>query len=710
MFTCARRGVRAIAILTVVITGPAWAQEASSPKVSDYSSFDAGAVVSEAARLRADSPADKTAQRALAGRAAALVLEAEAPQGRPTELWNQLATLAAPALSDLPPEQREPLRLKLLGGASAGAPAEWADLQARVLLVSAVDNSGRAATALIEGWLQSHELDSLSISELQFCIKHSLPNNVDRKAFTVTWTGMLTASRTGAYKFSTTPINVNKQFGVDRVRHTLVAAVGDATVLNAVPPTPEELRARMASRINEAGTNETPSPEIVEWPFEGDPVQLQAGQAVPIRVDMTYECTQPSPADMPTAILCWEGPGMSRQPVFKEALSSGDGAAPGLRAEYRWQEHGEPRTAVAESSVVDFAWASPASVAPSNPELLARLTERYWGLATDPAYIDKCASGEVHAFVQDDESTACLSAAQRQAFLELATNNAALLDRLTDGQLLLTYRKLRFGAEEQALDFVGRWMQQHANVAPAITSAFYEQNREVYRQLADHLARQQYGQHAALRDEYLELDGGECALPVAYTTTYALQIVDRLAALALPGPEADARKSASSEWIEQIDETLANTALPSNQRINWLIARAQAAEAMTSASPSVAIAPRENYLAGLKWILESRMHVKDITNYQRSLLEEVARLAAMNRQAQLDTAIDAAEGVDPVVLASWKAEVGALRQLRRDQIARDRESSRSAHRRILEERREQAVQRDDRDEIARYDALLSRGR
>jgi hypothetical protein len=627
-------------MVAAALAGPAWGQPAS-PGVSDYSSFDAGAVVSEAARLKADGLTDQAAEHALARRAATLVLEADVPQGRPAEAWNQLATLAALAIDDLPPEQREPLRDKLLGGASAGAPAEWADLQARVLLVSAVDTSGQAATALVDQWLQSHDLNSLSISELQFCIKHCLPSNAERKAFTVTWTGMLAAPRTGAYKFSTTPVNVNKQFGIDRVRHTLVATVGSAAVLNAVPPTPEELRAQMARRLKDTGASETQSADIVEWPFEGAPVQLQAGQAVPIRVEMSYECTQPNPADMPTAILCWEGPGMSRQPVFKEALSSGDGAAPGLRSEYRWQEHGEPRTAVVESSVVDFAWASPASVAPSNPELLARLSERYWELAIDPAYLEACAAGDVvHAFVQDENSTVGLSAAQRQAFLELATNNAALLDRLTDGQLLLTYRKLRFGAEDQAIDFVGHWMQQRPDLVSAIVDDFFPRNREPYYELATEMALQLPSQLQQLQDSFLEQENGRCVLPVAYVITYGKSLLDSRAMASVTS--ATEMPTGMSDWIDYLAEKAGETTVPGDARANWLLARAQAAESAVIFGDLGPVA-RENFLAGLEWLTEARLIVEGMEVKERVYREEVARVLAARRQSKLAPILDAAD-------------------------------------------------------------------
>jgi hypothetical protein len=691
MITSAACTVRVVAMVMVAaaLAGPAWGQPAS-PGVSDYSSFDAGAVVSEAARLKADGLTDQAAQHALARRAATLVLEVDAPQGRPTEAWNQLATLAALAIDDLPPEQREPLRDKLLGGASAGAPAEWADLQARVLLVSAVDTSGQAATALVDQWLQSHDLNSLSISELQFCIKHCLPSNAERKAFTVTWTGMLAAPRTGAYKFSTTPINVNKQFGTDRVRHTLVATVGSAAVLNAVPPTPEELRAQMARRLKDTGASETQSADIVEWPFEGAPVQLQAGQAVPIRVEMTYECTQPNPADMPTAILCWEGPGMSRQPVFKEALSTGDGAAPGLRSEYRWQEHGEPRTAVVESSVVDFAWASPASVAPSNPELLARLSERYWELAIDPAYLEACAAGDVvHAFVQDDDSTAGLSAAQRQAFLELATNNAALLDRLTDEQLLLTYRKLRFGAEEQAIDFVGHWMQQHANVAPEFSLDFFEANRRPYSALGELLAYQLPLHLDELNENYLELDDGRCSLSAAYALAYGHLM-----------------NGAAKQWIEHLSAKLADDSLAAEQRINWLLARAMTAE-IAGPSPrrdaGVARFPLGKVVlsAGRGWLDEASLIAEHPETIQRVQKERLAR-----RLAQREWALAEREIADSHLPRDWHDQLVRLKDAAERQAAQERSGSQAALLAEFSRRSQLAEQRGDRAEAERYQQLV----
>lgn len=646
---------------------------------------------------RPDDPlADAARRDALTQRALDFLLSGD--------LWNRgeyatirlLAKTAEPKLTSLTEERKAKLEELLVGMASEDA-ASFEQLQARVALLDAAGAHDASAVGAVEKWLSSRDLSSLGIEQIAWCLAESLPDRSEVKEFTVVWEGMIKAPRSAEYEFSTTPINVNRQ-GRDFVKHTIVASVGDVEALH----TPQEPAVS-------GGEVEKQSPRFLarlaslEWKSVGSAVALAANQSTPIRIEMHYEASRPTTAVPASAILFWKGPGLERQPVAEKALVGPGGEQGGLRAEYRWSVKGERQTAVEESAIVDGVWLTPSTIAPVSPALIKRLSDRLWSLAASEEYLQRCAAGEaVHIFCSSPQAAETLSSARRQEFLELLVAQPGLLGKTNDVQLLSLYKGLRFGAEEAAIDLLGTWMQQHADVQPEIVADFFEKNRRVYWELGQLLATQQPEMLLRLREDYLMTDDEHCALPVAYTLSYGYLAADRLAPPSLEAMEdpAAAPKMRFEEWSELLAEKADDKELDDSLRINWLLARAHAEEAQPD------IASREDYLTGSEWLQKAKLLPGNETDYARVFTEEVARLVSMNHEAQVRQILDSlkrdlsAPAISKMQVESDHAFVVA--HARRNQIAAN---ARNAY--VAKLRRRRAAAAAQSSDTSRYDKLLA---
>jgi hypothetical protein len=418
---------------------------------------------------------------------------------------------------------------------------------------------------------------------------------------------------------------------------------------------------------------------------------LQAGQAAPIQVEFSYECAEPSPAYSPSAILCWKGPGINRQPVAKAALAHPDGKTPGLEAEYRWSQSGAARVRAQDDASIDFAWPTPAMAVPRSPELVTQLSGHLAQLVEAPQYIDKCVSGQTaHAYLQDYASTSQLGSAQRRAFLQLLLDRPELLEKASGEQLLNVYRKLRFGAEEMALDVMGHWMQQRSNVTSEITADFFERNRRVYDELADCLGRQLPKELDALRDNYLANGDGGCVLPVAYTLSYGYLAADR-SGISLSASAGKPAPSQFEEWIHYLTDKLADKSIAADNRINWLLARAQAEETRQSSG-------RLNLSAGRAWIDEASLTVEDEQAALRVAQERIARLVGMRLWPEAEAVVKSM----PHAPAAWQAALNASKRSVDDELKQEADHAHRSLVREFERRREKAAKRDDKVAEARY--------
>ena len=262
---------------------------------------------------------------------------------------------------------------------------------------------------LVEQWIVATGIDQLAVEQARWCLEQSLPQNAERNTFTAVWTGRLSPPRAGQYTFSVSPININKSGPpLETVKHSIKVLVSDQLLVDANP---------------------------IEWKSIGTPIQLEADRPVPLRVELSYSSTDGTFGDSPHAFFFWEGPGIEKQIVPPDVLTSGEGDDKGLQSEYRWNDAGQEHVAVQRDQNIEFAWATCRDLAPRNPELATELTKRLWQLAVDPAYLaSKLVDPpppQAHVYFRNYTSTEFLSIAQRRQFLQILQQNPRLLKRPT---------------------------------------------------------------------------------------------------------------------------------------------------------------------------------------------------------------------------------------------------------------------------------------
>jgi hypothetical protein len=701
-------------VLIATLSSLSFAQRASK----EFSSATAEQLIAEADR-RSSSNEFNAVETAIAVRAIELVLAQGASDQLEPSKMNRLLKLAEPRLPQLNAGQRQQFAA-LVAKQPANKPGSSLDeLQSRVILLRASGDVDGRIPQIIEEWVNARGIDSLSIDEAEWCLRESLPNKTQRKAFSVIWTGLLTAPRAGDYIFSVSPININGALGANAVRQTISVSVAGKSLIQAGPA-----ETTIAKGQPKLPPQSAPPSNEQQWKYKAEPMDLTAGQAVSVRVEMHYQCSEPSYANSPSAILYWEGPGIDRRPVAADFLSVPDQTSNGLLAEYHVTDQRQAVTIKQNNANIEFAWVKPADMAPSNPELVMRLTQRLWTIVTDRIFIGQCASGAVkHPYLEDYSSAEYLSCAQRKQFLQLVQDTPGLLSRVDDQQLLRLYRQFRFGDADRALDTVGHWMQTHADIAPRITDQFYRDNRQVYAELAEQLTRQLPEQYRLLQSRYLEMPDGRCALPVAYTLSYSYRALDQVAsmsALEAPPLKKPARRQPgdkppvppkppeppSAGWVKVLTNKIDDKSLSETAHANWLLARAQAAEAAAPAAMSAG-SPRENYLAGLNWLTEAHLSTKDPNIQSRIYLEEVARLAAMNQMKKANETLSAAgQVVSAEEIQSWRRDVEVIAALRMAAQVAAKEAGRNGYISAIQRRKASAVARNDKAAVDRYEGVL----
>ena len=629
----------------------------------------------------------------IAARAAQLILSSDLASHGEYATMLRLAEAAQPAIANLQAEDKARLEKLLSGMAANGDTAVFEQLQARVSLINAAGKHDEVAVGAIRGWIATRDLTSLDLNQLVWLLSEIPPQRSGVNQFAASWTGTITAPRSGKYEFSTTRIDVNRG-GVDPVRQTIVAKIDEVEVLR----TP---RIQSSADGNEVAQAER-WPPAQQWEPNGASVDLIGNHRVPILVEISYESSRPDATAMPSAILCWKGPGISHQPIAAESFTSGEGASNGLDAEYKWHENGEAKLAHEKAAAIDFVWSSAGEIASADSQLMQRISDRLWSLATADDYIAKCEEGEAtHAYIQDPSLARHLSSTQRREFQELLTSRPHLLQRITHLQISPVYRNFRFGAEDAAINLLGAWMHQYANVQPEIVADFFERNRRVYAEIGQMLAMQQPGGIDRLRNDFLVNEHGHCVLPVAYTNSYANHFIDRVTPLSIEDMESSGggRKTKLTEWTDLLTTMSSDESSGDAVRINWLLARAQSMEVATTGP--------ENYLAGIEWVREALHMPGDENELARVNREEIARLVAMNRTAQVSKQFEhLATAVPALQLREWKSQADIAQSVF---MKRKQESSRltkNAYRDALARRRDQAATRNDDAAVAKYDAKL----
>ena len=667
--------------------------ETNTARSVDYQALTPDELVAEADRLAEASgevPAEKA--EALSARALVLLSAADGAKSVASDTWSRLVDLAKPRLKSLSRDQREELATKLLSVPDHVSGLTFEELRSQVALKKTIAGASTPTARLIENWLSDRDFNGLSLTELAWCLQHTLPNDTERKEFSATWSGLLTPPHSGTYDFSVSPINVNST-GRLSVEHSITLSLGGKEILNTTPKPSEAEQPTLASRRSRRRRLQ---PTPAEWHWQGEAIELEAGVPVPLQVVMKYRTSEINEAHSPSAMLFWEGPAVDHQPVPAQVLSGPTGNGE-LRAEYRWSTKAGEKVVVQDNPSIQFAWSTSARVAPANGPLTTRLTDELFELATDPAYLDDCAAGRsMHIYFENVSSTEYLSHSQRQQFLDLLLSRPDLLDRISQQQIVPLYRRLRFGIEEEALDLLGHWMQLRPDITPHISTNFFRENRRDYRDIG--LLLVQFPSHRQrLQDRYAIGEDGRCVLPAAYALSFAESSVNRRDSAVRVSPrEIDSQQG----WGEFLTEILADNSLQGDLRANWLLARATHEE-IKGSSARVDGSLRIPVWAGRSWIDEASLVAESPTVNHRLAKERIARWVAQREWKRAEQEIRKSNGP-----STWRAEVDHHRNLVEKQLAHERARSESALLSEMERRLSLAQSSGNKTEANRYQQYL----
>ena len=269
-----------------------------------------------------------------------------------------------------------------------------------------------------------------------------------------------------------------------------------------------------------------------------------------------------------------------------------------------------------------------------------------WQRAVNPAVFDACEAAsdpQQHFLIRDPKQSAFFSCAQRQEFLELLTERTRLLELMSLEEVTKVFVRCRHGAGDAAVRLLGSWMLLHPDVEPDLSINFYDDNRQAYRELTIRLVWQDKRGIELLQDEYLELSDGSCSLPAAYTVAYGHLVQDKLA-----------------DWVSVLDAKLANANLVGDQRVNWLLARAHAAELQGTRADRHKRSP-ERTLAGRDWIVEAELVSEGDGVKTRIRKELVARRVGLREFALArDLIADPVASLPPSAANSWQQQIDGL--------------------------------------------------
>ncbi len=583
---------------------------------------------------------------------------------------------------------KEATRVALLARQDRWADQPYAELRAKVAMMNRLGIDHPTMIREIQRWAQAGgSRDDVPPADLSFSIVRQMFNDL-RLAdgpFTVEWSGLINAPRTGLYQFLISPINVNSGYHELPVKLSMTVSVNNQIVLNSSPDK------------NAAGWNDP-----TQWVSESGGVALTAGQPVALSVSVSVEAPGAVPSSLLHALLFWKLPGSSTPVIVPQAnLTVPDGSAPGLKATYSWKSDDLPRSLTRTEPNVDVSWTSLPLILTNNLSQARQASDTLWNAMTASSFITATLGSpeKLHPFLaQPDDASAALTTVRRSEFLDLLLDNSKLLDPVDAKQAVRFFEPFRIGAPDKALDVFGVWATRHADLICDISDdrIFNGDQRFAFASMAILTTQQLPAQISDLQNRYLILPDGRCSLPVAYT----------LACSYLGQKKFDT-------WVDYLDNKLADTSVTGDVRVNWLIARADA-DALDPGSarhyPFYYGIPFHEPLEGRKYLDEALKSAQSPAAKLRVAQEIIGRLAS--RQS-FESALTVLQSASQNLPADQQAMATRLQQqltgyqtaFQQDQ-ADQPVRAQQAHLAELKKRREQAAQRGDKAAISRYDALI----
>ncbi|MEZ6049198.1 MAG: hypothetical protein R3C11_27200 [Planctomycetaceae bacterium] len=356
---------------------------------------------------------------------------------------------------------------------------------------------------------------------------------------------------------------------------------------------------------------------------------------------------------------------------------------------------------------IDYGWTDKVSFY-GDLTYQQQIADELWNRAMDPTFISNCIqNGERHPFLKHCEDTVeGFSTPKCTTILTTMLSQPDLLGPFQLKEIVDVYRSYRLKDLDKALDLFGTWAHQNKNHPCRMPYEYLDRmghfkefhgfdffNQRSYRFLAICIGKQSPTQLDLLRDEYLETAAGECCLPVAYTLGYAYLGQERL-----------------DEWVALLTDKLNDQNLQGEQRVNWLLARAQAHEIRLGPVGDPYAIVNLRPMDGLTYIEEAILSAELPETKMRLTKERAARLSSANEmdaaRLVLQEAAASASPEDQLRLTEWTDCVNRFEAARLEQVANQDEEAKQNHLDRLRSRLEQATTRGDTKAIERYTRMI----
>lgn len=589
---------------------------------------------------------------------------------------------------DLPPDVSDRAKTALLARQDDWNDRPYAELKAKVRMMLRLEfNKGSMLNEMRRWVLAGGTKDQVPAADLQFpLVREGFEDlQIINGPFAVEWNGFLTPTKTGEHVFSVSPINVNSKNPGAPTRFSMTVSINRNVVLNSIPDT---------------AIPATPGTPVADWISTSSPVTLEAGQPVEIKVTANADILADR-TSMLHAVLFLQGPGERPAVVSPGNLTTSGPGNPGLVATYTWNSEGQPQSLTRTEPNIDAAWTSMPLLLANDVTLGRKGADEMWNYLKHESFLRTCMASRLkHPFLNEPNGTSAgLTSARRDTFNGILLQNPELFDTLTAKKAVEFYQAYRLGAPDSALDVFGAWAGRQADLTCNFTtdSEFDADNRRMLAHMAM-LTTLQLPSHAMrLQNEYLQMADGRCSLPVAYILAASYHGRGRL-----------------HEWTAYLDDRLSNKSLGGDQRVNWLIARAEAEEIRylpQELDIELGVHVHSRALDGRGYLDQALQAAQSPTVKTRVAQEIVARLVWGSQfQAAHDLLTQTASSLpsdQQEILTALQTQVSSLMASQQEATKDQAAAAREAYVSTLRKRRDQASARGDTAAVSRYSGLIN---
>jgi hypothetical protein len=517
-------------------------------------------------------------------------------------------------------------------------------------------------------WMATHDWRSLDIVDLYNLYGFINVDAVDRRHFSARWTGALTAPVTGAYTIRQLPV-------YQGANSRLKVVVNGNPVLDS--------------------TNALSDQAV----FTSAPIQLSAGQAVPIQVEMVHVVPYINnfSEGAPMVVLTWSRSGGKETIIpstaFTPPAEFAQPGANGLKGEYFAKASFEDLRVTRLDPALDLVWSWPPAASIHGDES-RQVFDACTSKILDGAFLSQSVAEGRDVVLEYDMWRIAyrMTATQREQLVVTIRQRPDVIAAMSPaavGRLMQAWYML---PNDEHIDLLGEWAlarpqpRTEAGEFPGWGDGFYQKLNTDYYWLMGRFMHGPYaGDADTLCDRYLARPNGDCNLAVAYAAAYAYRLNGTI-----------------EKFLARLNEHINDNSVQGDKLVTWLIARAFAQGAMPG---------NPQPLAGFS-DLDSAYISAETPDYKFWTLQEmVARLSSHNKADRAKALIQENEGRfkspdQQQAMAAWVVKADELAARYAEQPAEQAKANKAAYIAELERRRAKAIATGDNASASRYGDLI----